>query len=69
VKSVPENSVVVGIPGQVVKKAHPHHEGDLPDLNHSAMPDVIGTSVKDLMKRVEKLESALAAFEERRDRG
>ncbi|MFA5852906.1 MAG: serine O-acetyltransferase [Spirochaetales bacterium] len=69
VKSVPENSVVVGIPGQVVKKANPHHEGDVPDLNHSAMPDVIGTSVKDLIKRVEKLESALAASEERRNRG
>ena len=69
VKSVPENSVVVGIPGQVVKKTNPHHEGDVPDLNHSAMPDVIGTSVKDLIKRVEKLESALAASEERRNRG
>jgi len=69
VKSVPENSVVVGIPGQVIKKAHPHHEGDLPDLDHSAMPDVIGASVRDLMRRVEKLELKLAASEARRNRG
>lgn len=65
VKTVPENSVVVGIPGQVVKKAKPHHEGDLPDLNHSAMPDVIGASVRDLLRRVEKLELELAASEAR----
>lgn len=65
VKSVPENSVVVGIPGQVVRKSKPHHEGDLPDLNHSAMPDVIGASVRDLLQRVEKLELDLAASEAR----
>ena len=66
VKSVPENSVVVGIPGQVVRKAKPHHEGDLPDLNHSALPDLLGASVRDLAQRVEKLESELAASEARR---
>lgn len=66
VKSVPDNSVVVGIPGQVVRKARPHHDGDSPDLDHSALPDPIGTSVRDLMKRVEILELELAASEARR---
>ncbi len=60
VRAVPENSVVVGIPGQVVKRAHPHHAGDSPDLDHAAMPDVIGASVKELLARVERLEKSLA---------
>lgn len=60
VRAVPENSVVVGIPGQVVKRAHPHHAGDSPDLDHAAMPDVIGKSVKELLARVERLEKCLA---------
>lgn len=59
VKSVPENSVVVGIPGQVVRKAHLHHAGDSPDLDHAVMPDVIGISVRELLARVEKLEEIL----------
>ena len=61
VKSVPENSVVVGIPGQIIRKAHPHHMGDSPDLDHTTMPDVIGKSVRDLIGRVEKLEAASGA--------
>jgi serine O-acetyltransferase len=60
VRAVPENSVVVGIPGQIVKRAHPHHAGDSPDLDHAAMPDVIGKSVKELLARVERLEKRLA---------
>jgi serine O-acetyltransferase len=56
VKTVPENSVVVGVPGQVVKRSQPHHAGDAPDLNHAAMPDVFAVAIKDLMSRVEELE-------------
>jgi serine O-acetyltransferase len=69
VKSVPENSVVVGIPGQVVRRANPHHEGDSPDFNHAALPDVIGKSVRDLMLRVERLEASRAAPEGAKDLG
>lgn len=56
VRSMPSNSVVVGIPGQVVKRSHVHHVGDAPDLNHTAMPDILGVAVKQLMQRVERLE-------------
>lgn len=56
VKTVPENSVVVGVPGQVVKRSQPHHAGDAPDLNHAALPDVFAVAIKDLMSRVEELE-------------
>lgn len=56
VKSVPENSVVVGVPGQIVKRTTPHHAGDAPDLNHTSLPDVFAVAIKDLMARVDELE-------------
>jgi serine O-acetyltransferase len=56
VRSMPSNSVVVGIPGQVVKRAHVHQAGDAPDLNHAALPDILGVAVKQLIERVERLE-------------
>lgn len=57
VKSVPPNSVVVGIPGQVVIRSHPAAEG--PDLEHGRLPDTLGDSVSALMKRVEEIENIL----------
>jgi serine O-acetyltransferase len=59
VKSVPANSVVVGVPGQIVKRSHLHHSGDAPDLNHVSLPDVIGLSLKQLLERVDALETRL----------
>jgi serine O-acetyltransferase len=56
VKSVPPNSVVVGIPGQIVKRSKPHTAQDAPDLNHSQMPDLIATKLAALTARVEALE-------------
>lgn len=56
VKSVPENSVVVGVPGQIVKRAQPHRPSDAPDLNHTALPDVFAAAIRDLLTRVEELE-------------
>ena len=57
VKSAPENSVVVGVPGQIVKRAQPHRPNDAPDLNHTSLPDIVGVTLKDLLERVEELES------------
>ena len=59
VKSVPANSVVVGVPGQIVKRVHPHLASDAPDLNHTTLPDVVGLSLKQLLERVEVLETRL----------
>jgi serine O-acetyltransferase len=59
VKSVPANSVVVGVPGQVVLRSKPHHASDAPDLDHTALPDLVGVSLVDLIKRVETLEAEL----------
>lgn len=56
VKSVPPNSVVVGVPGQIVKRSKPHTAKDAPDLEHTVMPDTIGATVTSLLSRVETLE-------------
>jgi serine O-acetyltransferase len=56
VKSVPANSVVVGVPGQNIARSRPHRQSDTPDLNHTSMPDLVGVSLVDLIKRVEALE-------------
>jgi serine O-acetyltransferase len=57
VKSVPENSVVIGVPGQIVKRSHPHLASDAPDLNHTSLPDIIGVTLKELLLRVDELEN------------
>jgi serine O-acetyltransferase len=57
VKSVPANSVVVGVPGQNIARSIPHHADDAPDLNHTSLPDLVGVSLSDLIKRVETLEA------------
>jgi serine O-acetyltransferase len=56
VRSVPANSVVVGVPGQNIARSKPHHASDAPDLNHTSLPDLVGVSLVDLIKRVEALE-------------
>ena len=57
VKSVPANSVVVGVPGLNIARSKPHLASDAPDLDHTAMPDLVGFSLVDLIKRVEALEA------------
>jgi serine O-acetyltransferase len=59
VKDVPPNSVVVGVPGQIVTRSKPHRATDAPDLNHTALPDTIGVSLALLMKRLEAMELRL----------
>jgi len=57
VRSVPPNSVVVGVPGQIVTRSKPHLAGDSPDLNHTSLPDLVGVTLTSLLTRVEVLES------------
>lgn len=57
VKPVPPDSVVVGIPGQVVVRSKPHDTA--PDLHHDLLPDTIGASVTYILERLEKVESSL----------
>jgi serine O-acetyltransferase len=54
VKTVPANSVVVGVPGQVVARSQPHTIQ--PDLHHDRLPDTIGASLSAVMERLDALE-------------
>ena len=53
------NSVVVGVPGQNVSRSKPHNSNDIPDLNHTSLPDLVGVSLSELMLRVEVFEKQL----------
>jgi serine O-acetyltransferase len=61
VKSVPPNSVVVGVPGQVVSRSLPASSG--PDLEHGRLPDTLGDSVASLMQRLEAVETRLKTLD------
>ncbi len=56
VKSVPPNSVVVGIPGRpVVRSLRDVHD---PDFQHTVLPDTISATLTTLMTRVDQLEKS-----------
>ncbi len=59
VKPVPPNSVVVGVPGQVVVRSKPRLQADPPDLEHGRLPDTIGETLTKLMKHVQELEEKI----------
>lgn len=63
VKSVPANSVVVGVPGQNVARAKSPRLRSVPDLNHTKLPDVIGITLKQLVERVDSLENQIGGYE------
>lgn len=67
VRSVPDNSVVVGVPGQIVRRTAPHHAKAAPDLNHTTLPDVHATAIKDLLARVEALETRQGSSQSKAD--
>ncbi len=57
VRSAPPNSVVVGVPGQIVSRPAIHDHEPLPDDAH--LPDLVGTSLSSLIHRVDDLEHAV----------
>jgi serine O-acetyltransferase len=59
VKDVPANSVVIGVPGQVVMRSKPRPTLHVPDLDHSLLPDTIGETLQTLISHVQKLEERL----------
>ena len=56
VKSTPPNSVIVGVPGQVLVRNYEHSPID---LDHNLLPDAIGETVAALVVHVEELEKRL----------
>ena len=58
VKSVPAQSVVVGVPGQIIKRVHEVNE-DTPDLQHADLPDAISRYLQSINARMSSLEAKL----------
>jgi serine O-acetyltransferase len=58
IKSVPPDSVVVGIPGRIVVRSKPRPTA-LPDLDHGLLPDVISETLTSLMFHIEELENRI----------
>jgi serine O-acetyltransferase len=58
VKSVPAQSVVVGVPGQIIKRMHEVNE-DTPDLQHADLPDAISRYLQSINARMSSLEAKL----------
>jgi serine O-acetyltransferase len=59
VKPVPADSVVVGVPGQVVHRSHPRGASAPADLDHGLLPDLVGVSLRALHDRIADLEARL----------
>ena len=59
VKSVPPDSVVVGVPGQVVVRSPEHKLQRATDLEHGRLPDAIGDTLAVLITHVENLEKRI----------
>jgi serine O-acetyltransferase len=60
VKSTPPDSVIVGVPGQVVTRNHRDHAvNEREDLEHGSLPDTIGETLAVLITHVEALEKRL----------
>jgi serine O-acetyltransferase len=60
VKSAPPNSVVVGVPGQIVLREQlSPAEQEKPDLEHGRLPDTITETLTALIAHVESLEKRL----------
>jgi serine O-acetyltransferase len=59
VKSVPPNSVVVGIPGRPVMRSRAHQPQEDPDFQHTVLPDTTAAMLMTLMARVDRLEKPL----------
>lgn len=57
VRSAPPDSVIVGVPGQVVvRDDHIHAPNEKVDLEHGNLPDTIGETLAALIKHVNSLE-------------
>ena len=60
IKSTPPDSVVVGVPGQVVIREHTIHTPDEKvDLEHGSLPDTIGETLAALITHVNSLEKRI----------
>jgi len=61
IRSVPDHSTVVGVPGRVVRARI-----DTGDLEHGTLPDPEGQAIEELTKRIEQLEAQIKLLAEER---
>ena len=61
VREVPENSVVVGVPGRVTYRDGQRVQGEI-DLNQVDLPDPLARTVEHLLDRIRALEGELEAL-------
>ena len=65
IRSVPDHSTVVGVPGRVVRSGADTGD-DIGDLEHGTLPDPEGQLIDDLTKRIEQLEAQIKLLAEDR---
>jgi serine O-acetyltransferase len=58
VKPVPPNSVVVGVPGQIVRRTVQSTD-EMPDLHHDLLPDTLGEALHQVIARLDRMEEDL----------
>lgn len=58
VKDVPPQSLVVGVPGQIIRRKQ-QVMGMAADLDHISLPDAVVSNLKELMSRLETIEQKL----------
>jgi serine O-acetyltransferase len=59
VKDVEADSVVVGIPGQPVKRKSQETAAYRPDLHHDVLPDVVAARLDRILARLDEVEQAI----------
>jgi serine O-acetyltransferase len=62
VKPVPPDSVVVGVPGQIVKRTR-RDLAEKIDLHHDRLPDTIGDAMRQVLARLDSLEEKMEVHE------
>ncbi len=63
VREVPENSVVVGVPGRVTYRDGRRVQGEI-DLNQVDLPDPLARAVEQLLDRIRALEAEMEALKQ-----
>jgi serine O-acetyltransferase len=56
VRDVPSDSVVVGVPGQVIARSRPRSATAATDLDEALLPDLVGVTLGALQRQVDELE-------------
>jgi serine O-acetyltransferase len=56
VRDVPPDSVVVGVPGQVIARSRPRTANSALDVDDALLPDLVGVTLGALQRQVDELE-------------